>query len=362
MNLHIAHRTLYRRPHGYLICAVFAVLLLLHACGDQQQSTPRFAADVIPVTVMPLVQQDTTASISASGLFTTDDETVLSFKNGGIIQRVHVKEGEAVKKGQLLATLEPTEINTAVRQAQLAHEKAERDYSRAAKLYGDSVATLEQMQNAKTALEATQQDLERATFNQGHSEIRATTAGYVLQRLANDGQVVGPGTPVLLVNGSGRDGWLLKVGVGDRQWAAIQVGDGASIWSHASPNTPLDAVVFRKAEGIDPQSGTFVIQLKIITKDLPPLASGMFAKAEIRPLRKAGAWYIPYEALLDGDAGTGYVFVTNDGQTARQVTVQIADIQKEVVVVTGGLEGAESLIVSGSPYLRDGATITVNNK
>ena len=362
MTHNIAYRNLYRVPHRHIIYAVFATMLLLHACGDQQQSTFRFAEDVIPVTVMPLAQHDTTASFWASGLFTTDDETALSFKNGGVIQRVHVKEGDAVKKGQLLATLEPTEINTAVRQAQLAHEKTERDYNRAAKLYADSVATLEQMQNAKTALEAAQQDLERATFNQGHSEIRAPSAGYVLQRLANDGQVVGPGTPVLLVNGAGRDGWLLKVGVGDRQWAAIQVGDGATVWSNASPGMQLDAVVFRKAEGIDPQSGTFAIQLKITTKDLPPLASGMFAKAEIRPSRKAGAWHIPYEALLDGDAGTGYVFVTNDGQTAQQVRVQIADIQKDVVVVVGGLEEAESLIVSGSPYLRDGAKITMNNK
>lgn len=362
MNPYIIRQNLHRVQHSSLVPAVFAAMLLLHGCGDRPQSTSRFAEDVIPVTIVPLEQHDTTASFWASGLFTTDDETILSFKNGGVIQRVFVKEGDAVKKGQLLATLELTEINTAVKQAQLAHEKAGRDYNRATRLYADSVATLEQMQNAETALEAAKQDLERATFNQSHSEIRAPSAGYVLQRLANNGQVAGPGTPVLLVNGIGNDGWLLKVGVGDRQWAAIQVGDGASVWSNASPDVQLDAVVFRKAEGIDPQSGTFTIQLKIIAKELPPLASGMFAKAEIKPSRKAGVWNIPYEALLDGDAGAGYVFVTQDGQTARQVKVQVSDIQKETIVVTGGLAGAGSLIVSGSAYLRDGAKITVNQQ
>lgn len=337
-----------------------ALLLAVSACNPKKQDAKVLSnPDTIPVTLQPLTTTDTGSTITATGTFTTDDETALAFKNGGVIQQIHVKEGQGFKRGQLLASLEPTEINTAVRQSQLALEKAERDYKRARQLYLDSVATLEQFENAQTALEAAKQDAERAAYNLGHTAIRAAFDGYVLQRPANAGQVVAPGTPVLVVSGTGRGGWLLKIGVSDRQWAAIHVGDSARITADAATGKALRGVVSRKSEGVDPQSGTFTVYLSVVGNPLPGLASGMFGKAILDLPAKTNAWFIPYEALLDGDAGKGYVFVTNDGKTAKRVEVQVGDLQKGHVVITGGLEQAKSLIVSGSPYLRDGSTITV---
>jgi RND family efflux transporter, MFP subunit len=339
---------------------LIAVALCLSACSRGEQRTDGLAdSDVIPVRTIQLATRDTSQLIRATGTFTTDDETVLAFKNGGVIQQIGVREGDSFRKGQVLASLESTEVNTAVRQAQLGVEKAERDYRRARQLFLDSVATQEQMENAETAYEAAKQDAERAAYNLGHTHIRAAFDGYVLQRPASPGQVVGPGSPVLVVSSTGRSGWLLKVGVSDRQWSAIQLGDLAAVTTDAAGGARFQATVHRKSEGIDPQSGTFAIYLKLNGQELPDVASGMFGKAEIRLSAQTGAWYIPYEALLDGDAGTGYVFVTDDGQTARRIPVQIGEIQKDHVVVTGGLEHATSLIVSGSPYLRDGSKIAV---
>lgn len=335
-------------------------VMLAFSCGNKKHQDKQVQEDVIPVKLQELEQGSDGAVIHASGLFTTDDETVLSFKNGGVINKIYVKEGDAIKEGQLLATLNLTEINAGAQQAALAEEKAERDYQRASKLYRDSVATLEQMQNARTALDVARQQLRAATFNRRFSEIRATVSGYVLQRFANEGQVVGPGTPVLQVNGAGDGEWLLKVGVSDRQWAAISRGDRASVQSDALPGKMLDASVFKKSEGIDPASGTFLIHLKIKGKAGAALASGMFAKADIFPSRKAaGVWSIPYDALLDGDGGSGYVFITNDRQTASKVAVQVGEIRKDKVLITAGLENAKYLVVSGSPYLNDGSKIKV---
>ncbi|MGY0039503.1 biotin/lipoyl-binding protein [Pedobacter sp. NJ-S-72] len=88
---------------------------------------------------MKLNQESSNATIAVSGQFTTDDEVLLSFKTGGIINSLLVKEGDAVKKGQLLATLNLTEINAQVQQTQLSYEKAKRDYQRTKNLYSDSV-------------------------------------------------------------------------------------------------------------------------------------------------------------------------------------------------------------------------------
>ena len=334
-------------------------LLLAGACNNKETKRAKIQSDTIPVQVMALSQEATTQPVYASGQFTTDDETNLSFKNGGIISRIYVQEGDAVRKGQLIASLHLTEINAQVSQSDLALQKAQRDFERARSLYKDSVATLEQMQNAQTALDIAHQQQNAAKFNQGYSEIRATTDGYVLRKYANEGQVVGPGTPVVMINGAGKGSWLLKAGVSDQQWAAIQVGDKAVVETDALPGTTIHAVVFKKPEGID-ASGTFVIQLKL--QDQPKtLASGLFGKATITPSHAVHAWRIPYDALLDGDQHEGYVFITNDNKTATKIKVKLGSVENHAVLVTGGLENAQSLIISGNAYLDDKSPITIQN-
>jgi len=343
------------------IPTLFAFVFLIGAqsCGSRA-SDETIHEDVIPVKTIALQQETVQQTINTSGQFTTDDEANLSFKTSGIINRIYVKEGDPVKKGQLLATLNLTEINASAEQASLAYQKALRDYERANNLYKDSVATLEQLQNAKTALDVAKQQYTSAGFNRTYSEIRATREGFVLRKYVNEGQYASAGNQVLQVNGAGRGNWILKAGVSDYQWAAIKAGDKATITTDAAPGKLINAVVTKKTEGVDAQSGTFIIHLKPETNTGIPIASGLFAKALITPSQTVNAWAIPYDALLDGDANSGYVFITNDNATAKKIKVQITKIENGKIIVNGGLENVKALIVSGSAYLNDGAKIKVN--
>ncbi len=341
---------------------VSGILLItaITACQNKA-STEKVTDEIIPVKTISLQQETVQQTIYASGLFTTEDETNLSFKTSGIINRVLVKEGDAVKQGQLLATLNLTEINAVTEQAALAYQKAERDFQRASNLYRDSVATLEQMQNAKTALDVAKQQYNSAGFNRNYSEIRAIKSGYVLRKYLNEGQYASAGTPVLQINGAGQsNNWVLKVGVSDYQWAAIKVGDKATITTDAAPGKQLEANVARKPEGIDPASGTFVIHLKLTDNKNVPLAAGLFGKAAITPAQTTNAWAIPYDALLDGDTNSGYVFITNDNTTAQKRKVEISKIENGKVIISSGLENVKALIVSGSAYLNEGSKIKVS--
>lgn len=332
-------------------------LALLSACKNELPDNGLKVDEQIPVSVLSLSQGKGESTTETTGLFSTDDETLLSFKNGGIIERVYVKEGDMVRKGQLLAILNMTELNAKAAQAKLSVEKAERDFKRAEKLYRDSVATMEQYENAKTYLAVVKEDWNTIQFNLRYSEIRATTDGYVLLRLANEGQIVGPGTPVLQINGAKKGNWVVKIGVSDRQWATIREGDSAVITTDAFPDE-IPAVVLRKSEGLNPNTGTFTIQVQPVSVGKLPIASGMFAKVKMFG-NATDSWIIPYEALLDGDAGRGYVFVTDDNQTARKVEVEIGAIQKDNILISSGLENHKALIVSGSPYLKEGSKIKV---
>lgn len=344
----------------YFIAIVISYSLFIAGCKTKA-AVETINEEVIPVKTLSLQQDTVFQEINTSGQFSTDEESNLSFKSGGIISKVLVQEGDAIRKGQLLATLNLTEMNAVVEQASLAYQKAKRDYERAGNLYRDSVATLEQMQNAKTAMDVARQQYTSAGFNQQYGEIRAVRNGYVLKKYLNEGQYAAAGTPVLQTNGAAERGWILKAGVSDRQWAAIKVGDAATVTTDAMPGTTIKGSVWKKSEGIDPVSGTFNIQIKL--SDLPKtgMASGLFGKAVIRPTQKQLAWSLPYDALLDGDTESGYVFTTNDNKRVQKVKVGISSIEKGHVIVSSGLEDVKAVIISGSAYLNEGSQISVTN-
>ncbi len=326
--------------------------------SNEKNKTTERAFEIVPVRVLDISQQELKQVIQTSGLFTTDDETYLAFKTGGIIEKMYAKEGDVIRKGQLLAALHLTEIEAQVAQARLSFEKATRDFKRIENLYEDSVATLEQFQNARTGMDIASRQLEAANFNHSYSEIRAVNNGFVLRKMANEGQVISSGAPVFQTNGAGQGKWILRTGVSDREWAMIKVGDKAIVTTDALEGKRFEATVTRKSVGTDTMNGSFAVE---VTLQSPGngLASGLFGKATIQGSRRQQVWKIPYDALLDGNAQSGYVFVTDDRKIAHKIPVVVSGIEKDHVIIMAGLENVKTIIISGSAYLKDNAEIKI---
>ena len=331
--------------------------IVLYGCSSKQDQK---TDDIIPVKIAELKKEPIQKPINVSGIFTTDDETYLSFKTGGIIKSIYVNEGDEVKKSQVLATLELNEIQAQVSQAKAAYEKAQRDYKRAQNLYKDSVATLSQMQDAKTGFDVAVEQLTIAKYNLNHSEIRATEDGYILKKFVNEGQMIGSGTPVFQTNGAAKGNWILKAGISDHDWSIVKIGDKALIKSDVNPSKNIEAAVYRKSEGVDPYSGTFYVELKITSNQSHKIASGLFGKAEIFPKYSSDAWIIPYQSILEGDGNTAFAFTTNDMKTAKKVKVNIYEFDKDNVYINRGLEKSKYIIVSGGAYLDDNSKIKID--
>jgi RND family efflux transporter MFP subunit len=348
-----------KRSHKIII---IAFLLLGYGCNKQPKNIPLpKSVEDIPVKTISLHKSVVTEIIHSSGQFTTDDETTLAFKTGGIIERIYVKKGDLMRKGQLLASLDLTEVSAQVNQAQLALDKASRDYIRNSNLSSDSVVTLEQLQNSKTGLEIARQQLVAAKFNLRYSEIRATHDGVVLNKMANEGQIVGPGAPIFQISSKGQTDWILQVAVSDKEWAQIMINDKAEVQIEALNLSDMDAFVFSKTEDADKMTGSFSIDIKLHNARKLKLASGMFGKAEIRLSQNNQVWQIPYDSLLDGNANEGFVFVTNNNKNVLKVPVRIYGIEKNNVLISEGLSNYKSIIVSGSAYLTDKSHIKVVN-
>jgi RND family efflux transporter MFP subunit len=340
-----------------LLLSVIALIIFGSCNRKTSEKNSQADAEIIPVKLLPIHQQTTSGNIQASGLLSTENEARLSFKISGIIEKIFVKEGDRVKRGELLATLKSAEISAQVEQVQLAVEKAQRDYQRADNLYKDSVITLEQLQNAKTGLDISKQNLQQASFNQQYSKIYAPADGFIVKKIANEGELANSGSPVLFMNDvSGSSKWILKIGLSDKEWAAIEIGNKANVKLDAFPREAFNGIVTKKLIAADAVSGSFGAEVEIDFNKQQP-AIGMFGTASILPSHSSVEYSIPYEALLEADGKKGFVFVSDDKKTVRKCAVAIAGISNNEVYIQDGLEGHAYVITSGSPYLNDQSLI-----
>ncbi|GAA3988563.1 hypothetical protein GCM10022210_46900 [Mucilaginibacter dorajii] len=343
-----------------LFSIIIAVLTLMASCKEKhKEGNPIGQPDIIPVKIAPVSTLGVPDQITATGLVSTEDEAKYAFKIGGVISRIFVQEGQFFKQGQLLATLNSTEISAGLAQSSLGVEKAQRDYSRALNLYKDSVYTLEQLQNTKTALDVAKKAKEAIAFNERYSKIYAASDGFVSKKIANEGEVIAEGMPVLLTNSTEqRNSYSLKVGVTDREWALIKSGQTAKVTLDGYAGQSFDATVFRKSQAADRELGSFQIELKLQLNGVKP-AVGMFGKAEIATHQDESVMVIPYGSLVEADGNKGFVFTTIGTTRVKRVPVTILKFDNENVYLKDKLEGIDQIVVSNSAYLNEQSIIKI---
>ncbi len=339
---------------------LYLCLILLSACGNKKKEEVNNASEnEVSVRLITVKKMTSAEAVSASGVVSSSTEARLAFKTGGIIEKMYVNEGDMVKKGQLLAKLNLTEINAQVAQANEGFAKIERDKKRVENLYKDSVATLEQLQNITTAYNVAKQNIEIARFNQNFSEIRATSNGRIVKKIMNEGELVGPGMPLFYMTADGAKDWIIKVGVSDKDWARLKKGDAAQVTIDAFKGETFSASVSNKAPSIDPQSGLYQMELRF--NRLPSqLALGLFANVKMQPKIQRTYLTIPIDAIIEGNGNHAFVFVAEQGK-ARKINVETVAIQEGNVLIANGLQEGQQIITDGSAYLMDGVTIKIVN-
>jgi multidrug efflux system membrane fusion protein len=335
---------------------IIGFFLLAASCGVNEKEQPK--EDIIPVRTVPVLCQALSIPIYTSGQLYPKEMVRLSFKVGGIIGKLHVGEGETVKKGQLLASLDLAEIRAHFNQAENAWIKARRDLKRVKNLYRDRAATLEQFQDVETAFKVAESNLNIARFNLDHSRIKAPANGKILKQLAEEGEMIGVGMPVFLF-GSTENQWVIKVGISERDIVRTALEDPASVRFDAYPGREFSAVVSEISNAIDPASGTYQVELSLGDgEEGLKLAAGFVGKAGIEPSARETYFVIPVDSIVEGEGDEGIVF-TVKGNKAVRVNIKVAHIFSETAAVGSGLEGIDNVVTSGAAYLRDGAMVKV---
>jgi len=393
---------------NFVISLLLGLTISLTACSGDTDKHAK--SDPVPVIVGKVQKVQEPERISVSGTVSTPDSPpVVSFLVSGKVIFVGPREGEYVKKGQVLAQIDPTDFQLSVKvaeaqknnahaalekalhsarpelleQARIAYERAEDEYRRMKMLYELKSLAPNDFQKFKAAYETAKQQYEqaksggqkedkelyRAAYDQADAHLQvaakalsdatlyAPMSGYISKRLIETGDTASSGRPVFEI--VQLDTVEAYVGVPETDMHLVKIGQKASITIPALPNQSFEGTVRIINVSADPGTRTYMTRIRVPNPG-HVLRIGMVAEARIIGDRKISVMTLPGEAIVRDDQGATMVFVyfPEQGRVYRK-RVKIGAFRGTEVEIREGLSGDESIVIGGQDHLLDGMTVTI---
>ncbi|KSV61046.1 efflux RND transporter periplasmic adaptor subunit [Sinorhizobium sp. Sb3] len=360
----------FRRRISFIatVALISTLSAALAGCSEEKSET---AEVVRPVKVVEIAQADNVRQLSYSGAVRARTEMNLGFRvSGKIVERV-VNVGDRVKVGDLLARIDPTDYELAVRSASANLDAAERQVEtvelvrdRAKQLLARKFASQAQFDQAVLGYnqavatrDAAKSALSQAKNQVVYTSLVADRPGIVTSINADVGQVVGSGTPVATVAVEGEK--EVQVAVPETEISNFKAGlpVKVGIWSDAGLS--LDGTVREVAGSADQQSRTFSVRVSLPNDQRVLL--GMTATIEASAGNGVSFVSVPLSALAEKD-GYPIVWVVDRGtETVRSRPVTLADFTTNGVRVTEGLKVGDLVVAAGTQFMTDDLKVTISN-
>ncbi len=348
------------------LLAAAALALAVAGCSAPK-AAPAAREEAIAVTLAAATPAAGDGSLVISGTVRLKREAALGFNTPGRIAAIAAREGDSVRRGAVLARLDPTSLAAASNLAVAEAVRAEADYKRLEGLFAKGWVTAPRVESARATAVAARARVQQAGFDVGLATIRAPSSGVVLRRPAEPGQMVSPGQTVLTI-GEIASGYVLRLPLADADVGRIARGQRAQVSIPALGPDPIATTVSEIGARGDDATGTFRVELALPPR--PGLRSGLIGSATLAlrgsaatsglAAATAGGVAVPASAVFAARADEGFVYV-HDAAAGRVRLRQVAlgPIGDRALTVTAGLKVGEKVVVSGVDRLRDGIAVTV---
>jgi HlyD family secretion protein len=348
--------------------AVVLIAVLFMAGGGEKAEAPKGkqGAALPAVSVVVPGRQDIPAVLSATGsLAARRDMPVGVPGEGGQIARVLVEPGQWVGAGQTLAiidrrvqTQEASQLAAQIQVAQADLRLAQNELDRAQRLVSRGFVSQADIDRKRAARDAAAARVRVAQAQLGQTQarisrldVRAPTAGLVLSRSVEAGQVVGPGSGALFRIAAGGE-MEVQARLPQTDLVRLSVGVPATVTPVGSDQS-YQGTVWQIPPIIDPQTRQGMARVLVpYNRDLRP---GGFASVEIRA-GSMTAPLLPESAVLTDDAGQ-YVMIVGPNNTVQRRPIRIATVTDRGVVIAEGLSGTEQVVESAGQFLNPGERI-----
>lgn len=369
-----------------------AMLLNLTGCGGDDTTEENVSAT--PVQVQTVALDTISTDTTVSGTVASDDQRTIFLGSSVKCTAVYAEAGDTVAAGDAICTLDLASILSSYDAASISYASAAQSYQDNSAVFADQIALYQKNVNDLKALyeigAASQIEIDQAeltlknaisTRNSTLSQLEAGMQNYkssmeqldtVLENVDGSGNVIAPisGTlaamnaveneflsasaPVAVIDAAGA--MKITVSVSESLAPKLSIGDSADV-SVGSVGKTFTAVIRSVERTANAQTKLYSVILTV-PADVTGLLSGMFADVTFHTDTSVNAVVIPTEAILTSGE-TQYVFVAEDGGTARYIEVETGLTGTGVTEITSGLTEGQQLVTVGQSYLSDGDAVRI---
>ena len=337
-----------------VIAVAWAIYASQHrASGDEGPSLGGGARTAAPafVSIAPVRSERLSQKLEALGNARANESVDISSKISNVVTAVMFRDGERVRRGQVLVQLDDAQARADVAAAEAAVAESERLYNRSRELMSTEALSKAQFDQLEATLKANRARLSAANARFQDTVIRAPFSGRVGLRRVSVGTLISPGDVITTLD----DTSVIKLdfSVPENFLASLREGLAVRASAPAFPGRTFTGKVASIDSRVDMNTRSVTVRALLANED-GALRPGMFLSVSLSNDERA-ALMIPEEALTP-EAERQFVFVVNDGKAERR-EVRIGGRSPGSVEVLAGLSAGERVIVEGTQKVRDGAAV-----
>lgn len=333
------------RAAGLLACAVVA------GCGTKPGSGPSAPLPTVTVRAHTIASRQHVATEEVVGTVRPKLRSIIEAKVSGTLARMVVVPGQKVRRGELLASIEAREVEARLAQARAVRQQAESDLTRYASLRAQDILPQADYDAAQSKFRVAEAAVTEAETLLGYTHVGAPFDGTITRKLADVGDLAGPGKPLLEMEDSHT--LRLEADVPEAAAGTLTLGDRLPVRISPLP-TALEGVVSEIAPAADPGSRTFVVKLDLPVT--PGLRAGQFGRVAV-PVGHSSALRVPAAAVVVRGQ-MELVFVVGEGKARLRIVKTGKRIGDDVELVSG-VDAGESVVIENASTLVDGQPLHV---
>jgi len=309
----------------------------------------------VEITTKKLSIKDFAHYVEVQGnIATVQDPGMASSETGGRVIQLLVKEDAYVKKGDLIAKVDLESIRKSIGEIEISLNLAKDMFERQEKLWKQNIGSEVQFLQSKNQVEQLQKTKERLEFELTKANVYAPTSGHVEAVMVKEGEMCGPGTPIVRILNSS----ALKIvaQVPEIFLGKVKVGDAVEI-DFPAIETSQTARVIEIGRTINANNRTFEVEASVDSKG-GLIKPNLLATMLIQDYSKPKAIALPDDLIMQDVNGNNYVVLVENEIVVKRVVTLGKSYKNETVIETG-LNGDETLVVKGARQVVEGDKVKV---
>ncbi|MEX2592897.1 MAG: efflux RND transporter periplasmic adaptor subunit [Anditalea sp.] len=335
----------------YLWIPCFAILA---SCGGEEAAQEQETIEeAVAVEAQTVERQTFPQLIRYTANVEAWEQAYITGQTGVRINEIKVEESDRVRRGQLLVTMNASQLN----QARTQMELASREVERLDTLVKIGSVSGQQFDQARTEYQNALNNYESLTEN---TRLTANFDGVITEKNFFDGEMFVPSAdaPAILVM-MRIEPVKVTVNVGESFYSQVKEGMAATVKTDVYPDEEFSGQVHRKSPTIDRNSRTFQVEIHIANEERQ-LRPGMFSRVSLN-LGETEGIYLPANAVVNQPGTINQFVFVKEGNRVRRVAVETGNRYQHQIRVISGIEAGQTIITEGIGKLNEGTLVRVMN-